>query len=211
MEFECRKTSITCFSVSVLAELASPTHRVVLLGELCREGLTIHLQLSSVCLWQHICPLNKAQGVWYCCCLEGAVRSECHYFGQEWEQRKCLTGSDHFPFIFIFSRFPTDQMKILWGWQRLGNLLITEKFDVSFFNLLPGFKFSGNFHGDKQQLLSKASGNQFPKRFCTWKNLFLRLIWIRLIHSWQPPRRIAFRTGSVAWQIKGFYLKKGGF
>lgn len=63
MEFECRKTSITCFSVSALAELASPTRRVVLLGELCREGLTIHLQLSCVCLWQHICPLNKAQGV----------------------------------------------------------------------------------------------------------------------------------------------------
>lgn len=73
MEFEWRKTSITCFSVSVLAELASPTHREVLLGELCREGLTIHLQLSSVCLWQHICPLNKAQGVWYCCACKGLL------------------------------------------------------------------------------------------------------------------------------------------
>lgn len=32
------------------------------------------------------------------------------------------------------------------------------------FSLLPGFKFKGNFHGDKQQLLFKASGNQsFPK------------------------------------------------
>lgn len=82
---------------------------------------------------------------------------------------------------------------------------------IFFFFLLPGFKFKGNFHGDKQQLLFKASGNQeFPKRFRTWKYLFLRLIWIRLIHSWQLPRRITFRTGSVAWQIKGFYILKRG-
>lgn len=30
-----------------------------------------------------------------------------------WEDKNCLTGSDHSPFIFFFSGFPTDQMKIL--------------------------------------------------------------------------------------------------
>lgn len=34
-----------------------------------------------------------------------------------WEHNKCLTGSDHLPFISFFSSFTTNEMKILWGWQ----------------------------------------------------------------------------------------------
>ena len=30
-----------------------------------------------------------------------------------WEHKNFLAGSDRFPFIFFFSSFPTDQMKIL--------------------------------------------------------------------------------------------------